>query len=149
MAGTLNQINIIGNVVRDPEKKNIQSGTAVCSFSIAVNRPPNKTAPEGTQTVDYFRAVAWDKMADICDKYLKKGMSIYVGGKMQMRQYTDKDGNKRESAEIVVKEMQMLGNKNESNNGAVENEGGHEEHVATVAQTSGSSNANLDDEIPF
>lgn len=145
MAGSFNQITIVGNLTRDPETKTVGT-SSVCNISLAVNRNLGKNAPEGAQSVDYFRVNAWDKLGETCQTYLKKGMSCLISGKMQIRDYTDKDGNKRQSAEIVANQMQMLGTKGQS-------EGGSDmtDHATTSAPAAASHAGGPaeEDEIPF
>jgi len=106
MAG-YNRIEIIGHVGRTPEMKTTPSGKSVCSFSVAVSeRKDGET--------QWFSVQAWEKLAEICGKYLVKGSQAMVTGRMQSRKYEDKEGNKREAWEIIAREMVMLGSKGEA-----------------------------------
>jgi single-strand DNA-binding protein len=104
---SFNKVILVGNLTRDPEIKQTQSGGAVAKFAIAVNR---KT--KGGDETTFVDIVAWDsekyKLAEICGNYLKKGNSVLVEGRLVIRSYEDKDGNKRKSTEVVIDQMQML-----------------------------------------
>jgi single-strand DNA-binding protein len=149
MAGSFNKVILIGNLTRDPEIRYIASGAAVTKFTLAVNRR-SKQAEE----TDFIDCVAWDKLAETCNTYLKKGMSCLVEGRLSIRSYDDKDGNKRKATEIVCNNMQMLdragGGGAPRSNGDAEGGASYERPAAT-AKAGGGSNfeSELDDEIPF
>ncbi len=103
MAGSFNRITLVGNLTRDPEIRYVGSGAAVTKFTLAVNRR-SKQAEE----TDYIDCVAWDKLAETCNTYLKKGMSCLVDGRLSIRSYETKEGEKRKATEVVVNTMQML-----------------------------------------
>ncbi|HEY8296668.1 MAG TPA: single-stranded DNA-binding protein, partial [Candidatus Baltobacteraceae bacterium] len=106
MAASFNKVIMVGTLVRDPEIRYIASGAGVTKFRIAVNPNKRDAKPEDTLFID---VVAWDKLAETCNTYLKKGMSCLVEGRLSIRQYDDKDGNKRQATEVVINTMQMLG----------------------------------------
>src|ERR1700747_1338734 len=111
MAGSYNRVILVGNLTRDPEIRYTQSGKGVTKFTLAVNNPRNK---EDTTFVDI---VAWDKLGETCNTYLKKGMNTLVEGRLVIRSYDDKDGNKRKATEVVIDNMQMLGSRRDSESG--------------------------------
>ena len=96
----LNKIFIMGRLTRDPELRHTQSGTAVASFSLAVDRDFKEQ--DGSRATDFIDCVAWRSSAEFVDKYFSKGRMAVVEGRLQIRDWTDKDGNKRRSAEVVV-----------------------------------------------
>lgn len=97
----LNQINIMGRLTKDPELRRTGSGTAVASFTIACDRDfSNKES--GEKETDFIDCVAWRSTAEFVDKYFSKGRMIVVSGRLQKRNYTDKDGNKRYATEVVA-----------------------------------------------
>jgi len=100
MAG-FNRIEIIGNLGGDPETRTTTSGKVVCSFSVGVSEK------SGGET-QWFRVQVWEKLAEICQRYLRKGSSVMLAGRMQSRTY-EKDGAKREAWELVARDMVMLG----------------------------------------
>jgi len=105
MAGSFNKVILVGRVVRDPEIRYVGSGAGVTKFSIAVNPNKRDAKPEDTLFVDL---VAWDKLAETCNTYLKKGMNVLVEGRLVIRSYDDKDGVRRKATEVVLNTMQML-----------------------------------------
>jgi single-strand DNA-binding protein len=106
---------MIGNLVRDPEIKYIPSGAAVTKFRLAVNPNKKDAKPEDTLYVD---VVAWEKLAETCNLYLKQGWKVLVEGRLSIRSY-EKDGDKRYATEIVANAVQFLSSPKESENGAV------------------------------
>ena len=97
----LNHITIMGRLTRDPELRRTGSGTAVASFTLAVDRD---FAPKdgGEKETDFIECTAWRHTAEFVSKYFTKGRMAVVSGRLQMRKWTDKDGNKRTSAEVVA-----------------------------------------------
>lgn len=107
----MNKVFLIGNLSKDPELRTTNSGTSVCTFSIAVNRRKDK---EGNSTADFFSIVAWRQLAELCGKYLAKGRKVSVVGELQNRSYEANDGTKRHVTEIVANEIEFLTPKGES-----------------------------------
>lgn len=101
----MNRIFLIGNLTRDPELSETQSGIAVCRFSIAVNR--RRTA-EGEQQTDFFNVTAWRGLAENVAKFCQKGNKVAVVGNLQIRQYEDRDGQKRTSVDVNADEVEFL-----------------------------------------
>lgn len=105
---SVNKVILIGNLGKDPELRYTSGGVAVASFSVATNeswKDPQGNAQERTQ---WHNIVAWKKLAEICGEYLKKGSKLYLEGRLQYRNYDDKQGVKRYVTEIVMDEMVML-----------------------------------------
>lgn len=97
----LNKIFIMGRLARDPELRHTQSGTAVASFTLAVDRD-YKDKQTGEKATDWIDCVAWRQTGEFVSKYFTKGRMAVVEGRLQMRDWADKDGNKRRSAEVVA-----------------------------------------------
>jgi len=97
----LNHIVIMGRLTRDPELRYTQSQTPVASFSVAVDRD-RSNKQTGERETDFIDCVAWRSTAEFVSKYFRKGSMAVVAGRLQMRDWTDRDGNKRRSAEIVA-----------------------------------------------
>ena len=122
MVRGLNKVQIIGNLGADPEMRYTPSGTAVTNFRVAVSR--TRRGPDGNNIdeTEWFRIVAWDspnyKLAEICDKYLRKGSKVYVEGRLQSRKYVDRENIERTSVEIVASEMIMLDGRGDGEMGA-------------------------------
>ena len=108
----MNKVILIGNLTRDPDYGETQSGISFCNFSIAVNRPYNDS--NGERQTDYFNIKTWRGQADNCAKYLRKGSKVGVVGSLQTRTYEDNDGNKRNVTEIVANEVEFLSSANKS-----------------------------------
>ena len=107
---SLNKVILIGNLTADPELKQTQSGISVTSFSIAVQRRfANKT--EGAQTADFINVVAWRQSAEFITRFFKKGRAICIVGSLQSRSWTDAQGNKRYTTEVVVEEANFVDSK--------------------------------------
>jgi single-strand DNA-binding protein len=113
MAG-LNKAILIGNLGRDPEVRYTPSGTAVANFSLATSETwANKEGEKETRT-EWHRIVAFGKLGEICGEYLSKGKQVYIEGRIQTREWDDRDGNKRYTTEIIASQMLMLGSKDAS-----------------------------------
>jgi single-strand DNA-binding protein len=110
----INKAILIGNLGADPEVKYTQSGTAVANFNLAVTETWTKDGKKEEKT-EWLRIVAFGRLGEICGEYLTKGSKCYLEGKIQTRQWDDKDGNKRYTTEIVAREMKMLSPKGETN----------------------------------
>lgn len=102
----MNQITLIGRLGRNPEIKYIQTGTAVLTFSMATNHRIKKDG-EWKNYPDWHRIVAWDKLAE-WNQHLKKGDKIFVVGRQTNRSWEDKDGNKKQIAEVIAKELYKI-----------------------------------------
>lgn len=107
----LNVVVIMGRLTADPELRTTQSGISVTSFSVAVNRNYSK---DGNNQTDFINCVAWRNNAEFISKYFAKGQMIAIKGSLQQNNYTDKDGNKRTSYDVVVDTADFCGSKNES-----------------------------------
>ena len=100
-----NKIILIGNMTADPELKQTQGGTSVCSFTIAVNR---RYVKEGEQKVDYINIVAWKEHGEFVSRYFKKGNPILICGQLQTRSWNDNQGQKRYTTEVVADEVSFV-----------------------------------------
>lgn len=110
-----NKVFLIGNLTRDPELRYTPSGIPVARFAIAVNRVRRKDAGgENSQDVDFINIVAWRRLAEICGEFLKKGRPVAIEGRLQIRSYETKAGEKKTMTEVVADNMQMLGKKMEA-----------------------------------
>ncbi|MFH1076808.1 MAG: single-stranded DNA-binding protein [Pseudomonadota bacterium] len=115
---SVNKVILIGNLGKDPEIRYTASGTAVANLSLATTDTwTNKNGEKETRT-EWHRIVAWGRLGEICGEYLSKGKSVYIEGRIQTKEWEDKEGNKRQAKEIVAMAMQMLGAKGggETNN---------------------------------
>lgn len=108
----LNHIVLMGRLTRDPELRHTQSGTAVAGFSLAVER--DFKGDTGDRETDFIDCVAWRSTAEFVSRYLSKGRMAVVDGRLQMRDWTDRDGNKRRSAEVVADHVYFGDSKREA-----------------------------------
>ena len=115
MAGSVNKVILIGNLGKDPEVRHLENGAAVANFSIATseNYKDRKTGEKVSQT-EWHNIVAWRGLAEIAEKYLKKGAKVYIEGKLKTRTWQDKEGNNRYSTEVITDNLTMLGSSGES-----------------------------------
>ena len=103
----LNRIILIGRLVRDPELRYTQNGTPVARFTLAVDRGRSKTAG-GEKETDFIDIVVWQKQAEVCTNFLGKGRLVAVEGRLQVRNYETKEGEKRRAAEVVAMQVKFL-----------------------------------------
>ena len=159
---SLNKVQIIGNLGRDPEVRYTPNGNAVCNVSVATTRQwKNKDSGERQEETEWHRVVFYDRLAEIAGEYLKKGRSVYVEGRLKTRKWQDKEGKDQYTTEIIATEMQMLGGR-EGMGGGDERGGGDDygdrpQRSAPAARPAASKPASkpatgfdaMDDDIPF
>lgn len=104
----LNKVFLIGNLTRDPELRYIPSGSAVTTFTVAVNRVYTQQG-EKKEEVSYIKVVVWAKMAETCGEYLSKGSPVFVEGRIQSRSWETPQGEKRSAVEVIAERVQFLG----------------------------------------
>ena len=137
----LNHITAAGRLTKDPELRRTQNGVAVASFTIACDRDIKDAS--GNKQTDFIDCVAWRNTAEFVDKYFTRGRMVIVSGRLQMREWTDKNGNKRRNAEILAENVYFADSKR-----AVENTEKNETKEA--AQTVDFDQVEIDgDELPF
>jgi len=166
MAGSVNKVILVGNLGRDPEARNMQTGGKVVSFSIATSESWNDRASgERKEKTQWHRiAIFNEKLGEIAEKYLKKGSKVYIEGQLESRKFTDKDGQERETFEVVLGrfrgEMTLLDGRSGGDAGDGGGYGGRAaggggERAAGGAGRGGGwdskpkGGADLDDDIPF
>lgn len=139
----LNKVMLIGNLTRDPEVRYTPQGTAVASFVIATNREWTVDG-EKKQVADFHNVVAWNKLAEICGQLLKKGVKVYVEGRLQTRNWNDGQGIRKYKTEVVIDDMIILTAKRSGEEGEFEQEfpGATEQ---TGAENMGNEEVNIDD----
>ena len=113
---SVNKVILVGRLGKDPEVRYTQSGTAVTNFNMATNRTYKKD-DEKVEETEWHRVVAFGRQAEICGEYLQKGRQIYVEGRLQTRDWEDKEGNRRWTTEVILENMQMLGNRSDTGTG--------------------------------
>ena len=113
----LNKIFLIGRLGKDPEVRKLESGASVAKFSIATDESYKDKAGNKVEQTAWHNVVVWGKLAEVAEKYLKKGMLIHLEGKMSYREYTDKENIKRTFAEVVCESFKMLERSDSQQNG--------------------------------
>ena len=153
---SFNKIIVVGNLGRDPELRYTPQGTAVCDFSIATNEKKRDKSGELQDVTTWFRVTTWGKQAENASKYLSKGKSVYIEGRLRMEEYTDRDGKIRHSLEVNASDMQFLsgGGGGESFSGGSSTAANEFSQVNDFAPENNpvpavNSNAPNDDDIPF
>ena len=141
MAG-INKVIIIGNLGADPEIRHTAGGSAVANFTVATSETwKDKNTGEKQESTEWHRVVAFSRLAEIIEQYLRKGSKVYVEGKLQTRKWQDRDGNDRWTTEIVAREMQML-------DGKRDDQGGQREQQRDTRRDT-PPHDDLEDRIPF
>lgn len=112
---SLNRAQLIGNLTRDPEMRQLQTGVAVCSFSVATNQVWNDQNGVRQEKAEFHDVVAWRKLAEIASQLLTKGAKVYVEGRIQTREWAAEDGSKRRKTEIIAENLIMLDKKGANN----------------------------------
>ncbi len=110
MAG-VNKVILIGNLGKDPELRYLDNGVAVANFSLATTENYKNKSGERVSQTEWHNVVVWRGLAEVAEKYLRKGASVYIEGKIKTRKWEDKEGNTRYNTEILADNMNMLGGK--------------------------------------
>ncbi len=109
----VNRVMLVGRLGRDPEQRFTSSGTPVTNFSLATDERWKDQNGERQTRTEWHQIVVWGKLAEICSQYLNKGKLVFIEGRLQTREWDDRDGNRRRTTEIVASDMQMLGSRSE------------------------------------
>lgn len=154
MARSLNKVLLIGNLTRDPELRYTPQGTAVVTFSVATNRQWKTESGETKDSAEFHRIVAWDKLAEICGKMLKKGIRVYVEGRLQTRNWQAQDGAQKSTTEIVISDMIVLDSRRDLGEVTVPEDLGEDTTEAAPAKKSKPKKEKVEpevneDDIPF
>jgi single-strand DNA-binding protein len=146
MAGSYNHIVLVGRLVADPELRQTQDGTQVCSFRIAVDRPKRRDAAE--KQTDFFGVSVWRQRAEIAAKYMQKGKSVLVSGRLQIREYTDRDNNKRTAVEVTADDFQFMDSRSDGDGGSARPRAAAPQSAAG-AELPTYEYSDADEEVPF
>jgi single-strand DNA-binding protein len=114
---SVNKVILIGNLGRDPELRYTQGGQAVANFTLATNERFSTKDGDKQERTEWHRIVAWGRTGELCAQYLSKGRSVYIEGRLQTREWEDKEGQKRRTTEIVANTVQFLGGRGEGGSG--------------------------------
>ncbi|UOQ73811.1 single-stranded DNA-binding protein [Hymenobacter cellulosilyticus] len=126
MAG-INKVILVGNLGKDPEVRHLEGGSSVAHFTLATNDSYKDKSGNRVERTEWHNITAWRGLAEMAEKYLKKGQQIYVEGKLRTRQYQDKDNQTRYITEIVADEISMLGGRPQGDGQASSNGQGNEQ----------------------
>jgi single-strand DNA-binding protein len=158
MAATnINRVVLTGNLTRDPELRNLPSGTAVCSLRLAVNtRRKDNSTGEWVDKPNFFDITVWGAQGENCARFLAKGRPVAIDGRLEWREYQDKDGNNRQAIEIVADSVQFLGGRDDAGGNGNGGSGQRFAPQSDVPADTGdfqpagaSAGGAADDDIPF
>jgi single-strand DNA-binding protein len=151
---SVNKVILIGRLGRDPEMKYTGTGTPFCRFSIATDDSwTDKTSGERQERTEWHNIVVWDRLAEICNEYLRKGRLVYIEGALQTREWDDQEGNKRKITEVRARDMVLLGSPQSEGGGGGSQQRRTMSAGSSAAPSGGSENGGAppitDDDIPF
>ncbi|MBK18843.1 MAG: single-stranded DNA-binding protein [Rhodospirillaceae bacterium] len=155
MAGSVNKVILVGNLGRDPETRTMQDGNPVVNLSVATSESwRDRNSGERRERTEWHRVVIFnERLADVAQKYLRKGSKVYLEGQLQTRKWTDQSGQEKYTTEVVLQrfrgELTMLDGRNDSAGDGDFGGGGAMSDPAASTEAVGSSGGDLDDEIPF
>jgi single-strand DNA-binding protein len=144
----VNKVILIGNLGADPDLRHTPSGTAVSNLRLATTEVFTTREGEKNKRTEWHRVVAFGRLAEICNQYLKKGRQVYIEGRLQTREWEDKNGDKRYTTEIVATNMTMLGGRGEGGGYAAE-EAQSEAPADTADAPAPANAADEDSDLPF
>lgn len=147
---SVNKVILIGNLGSDPEVRYTASGTAVSNFNIATNEQWNNKEGQKEERTEWHRIVTWGRTAELCSQYLTKGRPVYLEGRLQTREWEDKEGHKRTTTEIVATTVKFLGSRADA--GSYQAPAQPAAQAPAQAMAAGSDAAEpamADDDIPF
>ncbi len=151
---SFNKIIVVGNLGRDPELRYTPQGSAVCSFSMATSEKRRDKGGDMQDVTTWFRVTLWEKKAELASKYLTKGSSVYIEGRLRIEEWTDKDGKNRSTLEVNGTDMQFIGSaRTEGYSSETENSNDFssqaDSRTSPTSQASDAADSPSDDDIPF
>ena len=150
---SFNKIILVGNLGKDPELRYTPQGIAVCDFSMATNERKRDKSGEMHEVATWFKVTLWRNQAENASKYLKKGSQVYIEGRLGLDEWTDRDGNTRQTLTVQGSEMHFIGSRGDSSQ-AIDSEESNDQEFAGPANTQTETPpitraAAADDDIPF
>lgn len=136
---SVNKVILVGRLGKDPEVRYSNNGNAITNFNLATSRVYKDKNGEKVDETEWHRCVSFGRTAEICGEYLHKGSLIYVEGRLQTRDWEDKDGNRRWTTEVILENMKMLGSKNDSGSSGRSEENPFDKGPSSMP----------DDDVPF
>ncbi|MBI4403353.1 MAG: single-stranded DNA-binding protein [Deltaproteobacteria bacterium] len=151
MAGSVNKVILIGRLGADPEVRYTSSGGAVANFNLATNESWNDKNGQKQERTEWHKIVVWGKLGELCGQYLSKGRQAFVEGRLQTKDWTDKEGNKRYTTEVIAQSVQFLGGPGDRASQAGTNDfaPSGQANVDSPAPAEGTESSLSDDEVPF
>jgi single-strand DNA-binding protein len=146
---SVNKAILVGRLGRDPETRYTSGGQAVCNFTLATDESYKDRSGERQKRTEWHRIVVWGKQAEIAQQYLHKGSLIFVEGRIQSRQWDDREGQKRTTVEIVANSFRMLGGRGDAASSGAGAMGGAEPEISSPAGDEGHGAEVSDEDIPF
>lgn len=148
---SVNKVILVGRLGRDPETRYTSAGQAVCNFTMATDETYKDRAGERQKRTEWHRIVVWGKQAEIAQQYMKKGSLIFLEGRLQTRQWDDKEGQKRSTTEIVATNFRFLGGRGEGGGQGAPNLSEADSHhpAPSSDEPSGAGPELSDEDIPF
>lgn len=117
---SLNKIMLIGNLGKDPEVRYTSDGTPVANFSLATSENWTDKSGSRQEHTEWHAIVAWNRLADLCSKYLSKGRQVFIEGRVRTREWNDREGNKRRTTEVVATQIVLLGSRSQGSDAGVQ-----------------------------
>ncbi len=148
-ASNINTVVITGNLTRDPELRHTGGGTSVCGMRVAVNSRRRDGSGNWIDKPNYFDVTVWGAQGENCATYLSKGRPIAVDGRLEWREYQDRDGNKRQSVDIIADSVQFLGSREDNGNGGGRFTPQSDVPADTSDYQTAPAGGGSDDDIPF
>jgi single-strand DNA-binding protein len=148
---SFNKIILVGNLGKDPELRYTPQGDAVCSFSLATNERKKDKSGELQDITTWFKVTLWRQQAETAAKYLAKGRQVYIEGRLRVEDWTDRDGNNRQSLEVTATDMHFIGSRGDESHSGAPNEGDFAppESSTRAAAAPSTPTPAADDDIPF
>jgi single-strand DNA-binding protein len=140
---SVNKVILLGNLGKDPLVRKLENGRSVAQFSLATNEKYKDKAGVLQTKTEWHNIVAWTPLAEIAEKYLKKGGQVYIEGKIESREYTDKEGVNRRTTEVVARELTLIGGAGGSGSGEANSGASSKSELAEPVA------ASADDDLPF
>lgn len=153
-ARSLNQVQLIGNLTRDPELRYTPKGAAVCDFGVATNRSWVTAEGESQEESEFHNVVAWGKLAELCSQLLRKGRKVFIQGRLRTRSWEDDSRQKHWKTEIVAEEMMILDSKRvedfgDGSSDSAEKGGKELKDGGSASDFVGGDDDDLSDQVPF
>ncbi|HUB09735.1 MAG TPA: single-stranded DNA-binding protein [Myxococcales bacterium] len=145
----VNKVILIGNLGANPELRYTQGGQAVANFRIATNEKWNDKNGQAQERTEWHRIVVWGKLAELCNQYLTKGRQVYVEGRLQTREWMDKENHKNYTTEVVAQQVTFLGGRDGAQPGQGRGEGPAEDFGPPPPDMGGEPSGAPRDDIPF